>query len=528
MSLVTDRQAQLLWGKAGDTWYDTNVAEQRTTSFYEVVTLLNDEDMETDLGRAAEIVDMNLEDGLHFYRKVSALMSAFATHVSTVGGYSTLRAYFLGQRWRMDEYAAERCWADGGVGTDLLREYVFAVETAIASKVQAGALVDIGDLPSYAGPARMRCGVTVKGAAAWTPVIQAVCEGPESTLDGTITDAVTTIVLADASRFPAPAGCIMVDAEAITYTGNDGTDLTGCTRNAHGTVAAAHTTGTTVYKVHEYQPVIRGNGVVGLEVDLAVAAATGKALAGTAEIPSSGIEAAGWQVDAAILLKDHSAPELLIANCNVSDEVHVADTSAFTAGDYVRLHDDTPTDEWATILRIERHDGIIYLDAATAGNFAMADNALICLAFTTINEGALFSAVDVTLTVDDPLGFPTTGGTLRVGDEEMTYGDGDIIGNDITVVRGQNGTTATAHEDLSPVLLVQQGTYPGHNEWHDIATVNADDLVPGANLLHTYWLAASFYELLRDVVVITDGAGGNAGDTFIIYAVPDRDITKAD
>lgn len=60
-----------------------------------------------------------------------------------------------------------------------------------------------------------------------------------TTLSSAIDNAVTTIPITSGTNFPA-AGTVLIDSEQITYTGNTGTTLTGATRGANGTVAAAH------------------------------------------------------------------------------------------------------------------------------------------------------------------------------------------------------------------------------------------------------------------------------------------------
>ena len=64
----------------------------------------------------------------------------------------------------------------------------------------------------------------------------------ETTLNGAITDSVTTITLTNSTQFPA-AGTMLIGTELITYTANNSTTgvLTGCTRAAKSTNAASHT-----------------------------------------------------------------------------------------------------------------------------------------------------------------------------------------------------------------------------------------------------------------------------------------------
>src|SRR5439155_1325160 len=68
---------------------------------------------------------------------------------------------------------------------------------------------------------------------------------PYTTLNGAITSSDTTITVQSTSNF-ASAGTIQIDNEYIDYTGKTATAFTGCSRGAHGTTAAAHSTGTPV------------------------------------------------------------------------------------------------------------------------------------------------------------------------------------------------------------------------------------------------------------------------------------------
>mgnify|MGYP000220893415 CR=1 FL=1 len=55
-----------------------------------------------------------------------------------------------------------------------------------------------------------------------------------------INDSVTTIPVGNSNPFTA-SGTVQINDEKITYTGVDGTNLTGCTRGAASTSAASHT-----------------------------------------------------------------------------------------------------------------------------------------------------------------------------------------------------------------------------------------------------------------------------------------------
>ena len=69
-----------------------------------------------------------------------------------------------------------------------------------------------------------------------------------TTLDGDHNDSITTISLASGTGTNYPStGSIIINSEVITYTGVSTDDLTGCTRAAEGTTAAAHTDGDDVH-----------------------------------------------------------------------------------------------------------------------------------------------------------------------------------------------------------------------------------------------------------------------------------------
>jgi hypothetical protein len=66
-----------------------------------------------------------------------------------------------------------------------------------------------------------------------------------TTLDGTHTDSVTTLTLVSSTGF-ATEGTVFVGSEEISYTAVSGNTLTGCTRGASSTTAAAYSSGVVV------------------------------------------------------------------------------------------------------------------------------------------------------------------------------------------------------------------------------------------------------------------------------------------
>ena len=67
-------------------------------------------------------------------------------------------------------------------------------------------------------------------------------------LTSDINDSVTTIPVRNSNPFTS-SGTVQIGDEKITYTGVDGTNLTGCTRGAASTSAASHTSGDTVTQI---------------------------------------------------------------------------------------------------------------------------------------------------------------------------------------------------------------------------------------------------------------------------------------
>ena len=69
-----------------------------------------------------------------------------------------------------------------------------------------------------------------------------------NSLTSDINDSVTTIPVKNSNPFTT-SGTVQIGDEKITYTGVDGTNLTGCTRGAASTSAASHSSGDTVEQI---------------------------------------------------------------------------------------------------------------------------------------------------------------------------------------------------------------------------------------------------------------------------------------
>jgi len=92
-----------------------------------------------------------------------------------------------------------------------------------------------------------------------------------TTLNGAITDSVTTITLADGSAFPT-SGFIVFENEVIEYTGRSTHQLTGCTRGTsapyrgvspENTTAGSHATGAKVFGAYKISFLEETEGLAG-------------------------------------------------------------------------------------------------------------------------------------------------------------------------------------------------------------------------------------------------------------------------
>lgn len=81
----------------------------------------------------------------------------------------------------------------------------------------------------------------------------------QTTLNGSLTSGATSIVLTSAAGFPS-TGTVVIENEAISYTGISVNTLTGCTRGQYGTTAVAHATLIPVYHSVVAQAAIRYDG----------------------------------------------------------------------------------------------------------------------------------------------------------------------------------------------------------------------------------------------------------------------------
>ena len=102
---------------------------------------------------------------------------------------------------------------------------------------------------TFTGVTRGALGTTAASHATTTAVKTYLFSGAAGTAVATLasdhTNAVTTITVNSTAGYPS-SGAIRIDSELITYTGTTAITLTGATRGARGTTAAAHSSGATV------------------------------------------------------------------------------------------------------------------------------------------------------------------------------------------------------------------------------------------------------------------------------------------
>lgn len=118
------------------------------------------------------------------------------------------------------------------------------VRADVAEDRVLGRLVDLTDFPNAPDESVGRMVPIVYGDV--DPHEGVIVDfNPVSQLSSSIDDSQTTIVLRDASDFPA-TGEAHVDAERFTWTGKTGNELTGVTRETGGTLRDAHAAGADV------------------------------------------------------------------------------------------------------------------------------------------------------------------------------------------------------------------------------------------------------------------------------------------
>jgi len=547
MALIRDRIVQVLTDKMADKWADVHAVAQPSVPFLDVLAEVDDGAVLAFMAGPTQALDDILAAGSNQWQQYSGYFTGLLAELSA-NGYS-LDSFLQARGWRLHRYAAALV---EGSGRAIGRVSTFAERTELMDFEQGGAATAGATIPTSCGgsPLYLACGAG-KGVGAWTPVSTVVHESPVAALVGAIGSGALALTVADESEFPV-AGLpgvtfmILLNDECCLVTATDAGGAPAVwtvTRAQKGTAAVSHTSGTPIYFVSdENGAVIPASCSDGREFPVRRVAVTTLALSGQAVIGATGI---GGTNDFALdnmscLIRDRTCPQKLTADCAAVDEATVEDASVFHPGDYCIIDDDNSAAELATVRNVDGDLNIVYFDDPVAGTFTMAQNAILSFAWTTVNEGGAFAEADMTLTVTAAAMLPAVGEcpySIMIEDEICSVTN--IAANNLTLTRGVQGTLDTEHPDGSAVILCptnwnedsptyNRGVERGSQEWVVIGTAAANQVTLQDDLNHTYGLAASIEPLCRRVILVANGAGGNAGDLLTVATRPDAVIARAD
>jgi hypothetical protein len=165
-------------------------------------------------------------------------------------------------------------------------------------------------------------------------------------------------------------------------------------------------------------------------------------------IPWTGTKEFDWQSTGKLWLGE----DLLSAAPTIT---YNAAANTVAAGDYflypLNAADRNKPYEWIEILLTDDqlwYDDTRQSDIAVTGKWGYSE---ITKSITTINEGAQYSSSDLTLTVTSGTNIEI-GMTLLIESEQLFVEN--VSTNDVTVIRGVNGTTAAAHDDATAVQAI--------------------------------------------------------------------------
>lgn len=474
MSLISDYVA---WNGAdaiAKLYQDAMAVLVPTPSLYDIYTYTEDEDVESNMLGAAEIVDVDMDQGTTLSTLFEEVIDALLTHATTSGitggGFADLNTYLgvatvLGRHYRMArDYADPLRTLDGAAAISAAN--VFPRQTTIGTFAHGGSYAAGTALGlALTGPARMVAEVTGGiGAADWLVDVICVDSGPASPLASDLTADGQTIEVDDATDFPV-AGTVQIDDELITITntGRTGTVIcTDATRAAGGTTAATHAEDAVV-RTTVTRTVTMGNALItGGQVDMLQASIVGTSRSEQAVIAVTNPSAAGFAAGQQVLLKDDTYPRKLTSDLAYLDgyqlygnQIVVEDTWPYDIGDIIVLHDD-----------------------------ALGDNTYVVYSVDRPNH---------TITV-------------------TTY-----------IAQGY-----TTEQKAHIRLLTAEGLGRGNNEVGVIDSVDddADTITLEANLRNTYYLSGMVYLLVAKVAGVSTSSGGQANDALAIKALPDRTIYK--
>lgn len=192
--------------------------------------------------------EINPKEGLDYLGKLTLKVKDFAHHDRGLDPYVDTRSYIAtdqGTFWgkllaRNPHYFARNIRVKQIVGGVVTQTYNFVIES-ISPPDSSGMVKIIAKDPLF-----------LAGAEKST-----VLEASSGQLDGAITDSATTLLLDDATEYPA-SGTVRIGSEILSYAAKSGESLTGLVRGLWGTEANSHSdeNGVQICKTYVNEPLI--------------------------------------------------------------------------------------------------------------------------------------------------------------------------------------------------------------------------------------------------------------------------------
>ena len=175
------------------------------------------------------LVDTTTKPKVSLYNKLTPSSSPQTTGSGTLVGYARLRGF---------EFDS----GTPGTTTGTYKAYVYDVEMVTGYTFER----DVKQIYYNTGTTATSIVADVTNINITLPGFITVA--PNTSINGTHTNAVTTITVVSTTTYPA-AGTFLVGTEQISYTSITPTAFVGCTRGANGTTAAVQNSGT-VYSLN--------------------------------------------------------------------------------------------------------------------------------------------------------------------------------------------------------------------------------------------------------------------------------------
>lgn len=433
-------------------------------TLYSILSLTEDSDVETDMGPAAERLDVDLAAShVILGARFDLAMRGYNDHVTkagvTGGDFATFGAYLTSRGWRLPRILADLLTDPFVVAAS----NVFPVETDLGAFVYGGSYAaDTALALASEAPARVVAEVTdAIGGSDWVLDVKTADSGPASPLSEALTTDGQTVTVDDASDFPA-TGTVQVDSEEITITstGRSATVIcTNATRGVGGTDAAIHAEDAVVRNVSTYEVTLPGLSAVGTQLDIESADIVETILSEQTDVVVGGETdfLAGQHV---IIIDDYYPRKLTADVAAVGTTITVEDTWPFVITDTLTLYDDSEGDSSdLTVESIDRVAKTITFTGAVGGAYTEANQA------------------HVRLKTAEGLG------------------------------RGNN-----------EVRVLDSVTYD--------SSADETTFVLTADLENTFFTDATVCLLVAKVIAVTTSSGGNASDAADITALPDRTIAS--